>query len=207
MADACPIDELQRRLANLANSLTIADLTPWMPAIAALGLSDQRRRFQTGTAPDGTTWPGLAFGRPNGGNKPLRDYGALAASVQAKTRKNELIVGTNLAYAGVHQWGATITPTRGKFLAIPLTIEAKRNGGPRFPRPFPRRLYFAIRPGGNSGAMYERTPNGRVFHYALVRSVTIPARPFLGFSREFLGEIGKLYEEIIHDKIMATIGA
>ena len=132
MADACPIDELERRLANLANSLTIADLTPWMPAISALGLSDQRRRFQTGTAPDGTPWPGLAFGRPNGGNKPLRDFGALAASVQAKTRKNELIVGSNLVYAGVHQWGATITPTRSKFLTIPLTVEAKRHGGPRF---------------------------------------------------------------------------
>ena len=207
MADACPIDELERRLANLANSLTIADLTPWMPAISALGLSDQRRRFQTGTAPDGTPWPGLAFGRPNGGNKPLRDFGALAASVQAKTRKNELIVGSNLVYAGVHQWGATITPTRSKFLTIPLTVEAKRHGGPRFPRPFPRRLFFAIRAGGNSGAMYERTAAGRVFHYALVKSVTIPARPFLGFSREFLGELSQLYYEIIHAKIMATIGA
>ena len=208
MADQqCTTEELVKRLAEVGTSLTAVDVAPYLPAVRALSVSDARRRFQTATSPDGVPWTPLRFPRPNGGGKVLRNFGALAASVTVKTTADTVIQGTNLTYAGVHQFGKTIVPTGGRrFISIPLTIEAMRHGGPRFPRVFPRRLFPAFRKGANRGALFEWVNGRRVFHYALVPSVTIPARPFLGFSPMFLEELTMLYGEIVERKLEALTG-
>jgi phage gpG-like protein len=40
-----------------------------------------------------------------------------------------------------------------------------------------------------------------VAQYALVRSVVIPARPFLGYSPQFISELGDLWSEVLARKI------
>lgn len=194
-------ERLEQRLDNAIKSLTALDIKPYLPVIKTLALSDQRRRFISGTAPDGTKWAPLGHPRPNGGGLPLRDFGALAASVTARTESDSVIVGSNLVYAGVHQFGATITPKRSKFLAIPLTVESKRHGSPRFPRPFPRPLFPLFRKGANRGILGELVSGVVVAQYALVKSVTIPARPFLGYSGEFFSELRDLWADIAARKV------
>src|ERR1035438_10053861 len=64
------------------------------------------------------------------GGQILRDTGALAGSMEYTVNGNTLTVFTNLKYAPVHQYGATITAKGGKFLAIPdirLPKAAQRN--------------------------------------------------------------------------------
>jgi phage gpG-like protein len=87
---------------------------------------------------------------------------------------------TNPVYAGVHEFGATIRPTRGRFLAIPLA--AARSGaaggvsvGPRdyaggfFFRSRNGKLLFGMRSGGRVGRLIPL--------FVMKESVRIPARP------------------------------
>lgn len=204
MADSCTIDELDARLEKLANSLTSADVAPYMPVVKTMALTDQRRHFQKSMTPEGVPWTPLRYPRPNGGNKVLRNFGALMASVTAKTTNDTVIVGTNLVYAGVHQFGGVIRPKPGKkFLTIPLTVEAMRWGSPRRAGV---RLHPAIRKGATKGALYEMSGGNRIFHYALVQSVTLPARTFLGYSDLFIEDVSMLYVEINDRKLAAFTG-
>lgn len=84
-------------------------------------------RFREG----GPGWPSVARG-----GSPLRDTGALsksfAHSVQLSDRA--VIIASNVIYGGPHHRGDTVTPKRGKYLAIPLptlTISERRTKGPR----------------------------------------------------------------------------
>ena len=90
--------------------------------------------------------------------------------------------------ANVHQFGATIKPKKAKKLAIPVSREGKRAGRPR---DFPRKLKW--RPtNGQSSLLYEVTGKRTkkvVVHYILVDEVTVPARPFVGFSDQTIAKI------------------
>jgi len=77
----------------------------------------------------------------------------------------------NVIYATIHEYGGTITPKQAQFLAVPLTGEAKNA---RSPRRMPG-LTVRISKGGKSGVLLA----GDVAQYALVKSVKIPARPYV----------------------------
>lgn len=93
-------------------------------------LSDVKSRFSTGTSPSGAKWRPLKHARPNGGNVPLRDTGILMASFTAGHDGRSVWVGTTHPGASLHNSGGVVRG-KGKMLAIPLTKEAKRSGGPR----------------------------------------------------------------------------
>jgi phage gpG-like protein len=93
-------------------------------------VSDVKSRFSTGTDPSGAKWRPLKHARPNGGDVPLRDTGILMASFSGGTDGNSVWVGTTHPGAALHNFGGVVRG-RGKMLAIPLTKEAKRSGGPR----------------------------------------------------------------------------
>lgn len=143
-------------------------------AIGAAMAADVRQRFVTATDPGGRPWRPLKFARPSGPGKPLRDTGLLVGSITHTHGPDWVAVGTNHPGAGLHQFGGTVTPRGGKYLAIPLTRQAKRAGSPRR---FPGKLSPRI--GKRGGVMVD----GRgVAQFALVKSVAVPARPFLGLS-------------------------
>jgi len=143
--------------------------------------------FERSQAPDGSSWLPLAHPRSRGGSKPLLDTGKLRSSltVEATSTGADFVLryGSNLEYASVHQWGATITPKRGKKLSIPLTPAAGRLDTPRaMPGLFP------VRTTAGKLLLARRQGRGKkqqlVFHWVLVDQVTVPARPFLGVSTE-----------------------
>ena len=137
--------------AHFANLVAKAsDLSPLMGTIGnILEASTKDRLRDTNTSPDGAAWPPSMRAREDGG-KTLFASGQLAASIHNVPGAQEVEIGTNLIYAGIHQSGGTIVPKFAKSLAFAL-------------------------PGGE---------------FAVVGSVTIPARPYLGVSDEDRSDIG-----------------
>ena len=83
----------------------------------------------------------------------------------------EIAIGTDLESAPIHEFGGTITPKNAKFLAIPVTEEARQYVSPRN---FPRELHFVL--GKTGGVLLDDNDTA---HYLLKKSVTIPARPYM----------------------------
>jgi HK97 gp10 family phage protein len=81
-------------------------------------------------------------------------------------------IGTNLVSAKIHEYGGTITPKNGKYLAIPLSKTARAAGSPR---KFPLVLHLVK---GGSGNLVLVSDEGEA-HYVLMKSVYIPAKPYL----------------------------
>lgn len=170
--------------------------------------ADVKENFAAGRSPDGTPWPPLAHPRPSskGSDQPLRDKGLLAASINSANAQghieeltdNYFLMGTNLEYARLHQEGGTITPKSAKALSIPLTKEASRAGGARN---FPRDLFIWKNDDSAHAFLAEAVQKGKgkkgftqlLFHYILVDSVRIPARPFLGFGQRLVGKITEVF--------------
>jgi len=83
----------------------------------------------------------------------------------------QVAIGTNLEYAAIQEFGGTIVPRKAKFLAIPLTDEARQYTGPRqFPRPLKPRIK------GGKGVLLD---DAGIAQFALVKRVTLRARPYL----------------------------
>lgn len=205
------LEEWARRLGGVT-----FDFTPALNLCRKAIESSVLENFRGSHAPNGTPWLPLKRPRPNskGSDKPLRNKGILMGSVTSrsapghyeKVTPGTLEYGSNLNYAATHQYGATIFPQASKYLAIPLTKEAANTSGPRawagaelkF-RPFGR---------DRGGFMYEKKPAKRgkasaaINHYLLVSSVTIPARPFLGFGEDLINEIGEIFADSVAKAIM-----
>jgi len=85
-----------------------------------------------------------------------------------------------VVYAGTHEYGATITPKRGKYLRIPLAAAKTQAGVDRYPTPL--RVsgagLFYVRKSKAGRLLLIHKPTGAPW-YMLVPSVTIRARPFL----------------------------
>ena len=166
-------------------------------------------RFKAERAPDGTRWSKSRRAKEEGG-KVLQDTRRLYASIIAKWSDQFAKVGSNLVYAAIHQFGGEIVPREAGALAIPVSDEAKLYG---YARRFPRTLHLVWRKGaaygwliemtgedhgatgetnvesGEGGAYADLEREGVVKHYLLRRSVTIPARSWLGLNAEDEAEI------------------
>lgn len=91
-------------------------------ALAAMGNAIANRvrlGFRLGQSPYGVPWREInpAFRGPG---RPLRKTGRLANSITSNVVGNAVLVGTNVPYAKVQQFGATIRPRNAGALAIPL---------------------------------------------------------------------------------------
>ena len=175
-------------LRELAVQVTKPRLEIVLRAGAIMAASDVRNNFAKSVSPEGVPWRRLAYPRINskGDDKPLRDTGILMASVYGRSDGNSITVGTNLIYAALHQFGGVVRPVKAKWLAIPLTKEAKRAGSARR---FPNPLRCVISKTSGKGVLLDTDDE---VQYALVKEVKVPARPFLGFSPTFLERMERL---------------
>lgn len=167
-------------------------------------LSGAKDFFTNSVGPDGKPWEPLAHPRPNGGAKPLQDKGLLKASMSAMVTEEGLRLSASSPGANVHQFGATLKPTKAKHLSIPLTKEAKRVGGARH---FPRKLFPMTGP--RATVLAERTGKGKrakvVVHYVLKEQVTVHKREFVGFSAATLDKIGTIIAVSFEERLMMTL--
>ena len=143
-------------------------------------LSEVRSHITSSQTPGGQTYRPLAHPRPNGGNVPLRDTGILLASLHAGHDSTSAWVATTHPGAALQNFGGTVR-AKGKMLAIPLTKEAKRSGGPRRWTGAPLRL----RPTRRNRVFLLMGQNGAgvwVGQFLLVDQITVPSREFMGLS-------------------------
>lgn len=110
-------------------------------------------------------------------NTTGRGTGNLARSLHSEVTESsdtyaEVATGTDLEYAAIHEFGGTIRPKNAEALAVPLTPEAKKYASPR---EFPRKLHVQV---SEDGKAFLAGARGKPY-YILLKSVTIPARPYL----------------------------
>jgi phage virion morphogenesis protein len=88
-------------------SRVLGDLWSTMDKIGAYLVSSVQRRFQAGVAPDGSPWVPSIRAATQGG-KTMMLSGQLAASLAHEAGRDQVEVGSNKVYAGIHQLGGTI---------------------------------------------------------------------------------------------------
>lgn len=153
---------------------------PLMQAINGYMLFSVQRRFETERGPDGTPWRKLSPRTANrrigkrrrGEANILRVKNRLYQSITREVTAQRSVVGTNLVYAGIHQSGGVINmPARQQTLRL-----RKVKGRTRFAR-----------------KTHKRAEDRVVQRKA--HQITIPARPYLGFSPEDRSEILTIAQE------------
>jgi len=188
---------LERMLANAR------DPRPLLAAVGQVFVAGAKRAFRE-QGRDGAVWKPSWRAKTTGGQTLVKS-GALRRSiafvVDGVTRFMVGVWGVAAKSAGVHQFGAVIRPVKGRMLAIPIG-DVKGS-----PRDFPNTFIEAGR-GLSSQAAQGKVERGRYFRenqvsqgpgdrrrvivfqetargvralFLLVPSVTIPARPFLGY--------------------------
>jgi len=97
-----------------------SDMSPLMATIGNILEGSTRTRLRdTNVAPDGAAWPPSMRAQYDGG-KTLYDRGGLANSIHNIPGSDQVEVGTNLIYAGIHQTGGTIVPKTAGALRFAL---------------------------------------------------------------------------------------
>lgn len=146
--------------AALGSALdAVSNPKPMLDEIGARLELSVARRFETETGPTGAAWTPSRRAAREGG-KTLTETGRLNRSITRAVREREVLVGTNLVYAAIHQFGGEIKQAartqrlfidddRGEF----VSGRARRGG--------PQRIVDAALP---------------------ARTIQFPARPFLGVS-------------------------
>lgn len=88
------------------------DRKPLMTKIGRIMKTDVQMNFRLSRGPDGERWKPLKLRD----GKPLRDTGRLMNSIDFRASSDEAVIGTNVKYAAVQNFGATIKPKKGKYL-------------------------------------------------------------------------------------------
>lgn len=155
------VDEAARRLEGFSRSKR-----PLMRAIAGIMADAVEENFAREGRPE---WLGLAPAtrKRRDGGKILQDSGRLASSIVARAEADSAMVGTNLLYAAIHQFGGEITRAAHSGW-VRLRTDASGN---------------LLRQGKNRRlAVFARDSHkrARTVRYTTSSSKTkIPARPFL----------------------------
>lgn len=127
-----------------------------------------RQGFEAECSPDGEAWeplkPATVRQRKGDAHPILQRHGRLKKSITLNMTPDSVIVGTNLAYAAVHQFGAVINRAVGATkLHFRRISRGKNKGQVRFAKANDKRAKF-----GMASAAYN---------------IHIPARPYL-FQRD-----------------------
>ncbi|KQO53073.1 phage virion morphogenesis protein [Methylobacterium sp. Leaf85] len=163
------------------------DLVPVMEDIGAALLFSTQRRFEAQAGPDGQAWAPFApstLKRMPDRRKPaqlLRDRGRLYSSLTFDAQTDAVEVGTNLAYAGIHQFGGDI-PIPERQGSATFVIVAKGAGKTKDGRRVGSRLRFA------RARTRAKSKHTKAFTVP-AHSISIPARPYLGISDADKAEI------------------
>lgn len=153
----------QDALNQLAGNLN--DIKPALRDIGEYLLGIHMQRFSTQTAPDGTPWkplsPRYALQKKKNKGKILTLDGYLGRTLHYQVNGSELVLGSNLPYAAIHQFGGEI------------------NVAERI-----RTVYFKRDKNGVVGNRFVKKKNSNFAQdtKAKAHKISMPARPFLGTS-------------------------
>lgn len=166
------------------------NLRPVFDDFGAYMIRSVGKNFLAGGRP--TSWPPS---RKRAGGKTLIESGRLKNSMAYVASNQGMILGTNVPYAAIHQFGGVIRPVSAKMLAIPLNRAAARM------RPREMAGGFVARSKAGNLILFQKQisytgQKGKRFlskgefkekvvpMYALKEEVRIPQRKFLLFQKE-----------------------
>jgi len=180
--------------------LKVSDLRPLMEEIGARMVSVTQERIKEGVPPPNAP---LTRAWKKGNDTPLRDTGALMASLDYRAGAEFVAWGSNLPYARIQQLGGRVEPKKAKKLAIPAgwhTRRLMRRYGET-----PEKCLEGLKRAGwkiwfTDGAIMGRPPRKRgrakpVVLFIRKEAVEIPARPFLRFEEPEKREIREAVRE------------
>jgi phage virion morphogenesis protein len=124
--------------------------------IGASLVTSTQHRFDTETAVDGSPWPPSLRVKAHGG-KTLQLSGRLYRSITAQAAPTGVEIGTNVIYAAIHQFGGPINQGARK---ATIHFKAGKTGQQRFSK--------------KKGATSSKDVS------IGARTITMPARPFIG---------------------------
>jgi len=105
------LEEAKKKLAKLSSKLNGAGMQQMMTDIGEVIRFDIEESFEREVSPFGEAW------KPsNNGGKTLNDTGHLGRSFTINATPNSVTVGTNVAYAAIHQFGGIIAAKSSKGL-------------------------------------------------------------------------------------------
>ncbi|WP_334128277.1 phage virion morphogenesis protein [Sneathiella sp.] len=143
------------KIAAAFREIGRADTTPLMQEIGEELRTSVDFRFENEEDPDGNAWLPISRDGPI-----LQKSARLRRSITYKATRRKVRVGTNVIYAGVHQYGAVIKPKSAARLAFKIGD----------------RMIFA-------------------------KQVTIPARPYLGFSQDDFEAIREIAMDFLRRRL------
>lgn len=154
--------------------MAAADLSGPLGAVGNYLSNATRRRFETNVGPDGKAWtPSARAIRENG--RTLVKRGHLRDSITHLAMPASVTVGTNVAYAAIHQFGGLVAhQTRLK--TVYRNFNAKT---------------------GELGSRFVKASKANFAsdHWSAGHVSRMPARPFLGADAADLAEIGTILRD------------
>ena len=93
----------------------LANTKALMESVGEALVSGVKNRFKAEETPEGKKWQPSARAASEGG-KTLTETARLRDSIDYAATPTKVMVGSNLAYARIHQLGGVIKPKKGKFL-------------------------------------------------------------------------------------------
>lgn len=106
---------LDKAIAKAGN--TLGHTQALMESVGGALVSGTLKRFDAEEDPQGNKWAPSGRAADDGG-QTLTNRGRLRDSIDRMTTSNKVMVGSNLAYARIHQEGGTITPRNAKKLVF-----------------------------------------------------------------------------------------
>lgn len=180
--------EVQQAVERLRLGLPLGgDMTPAMNGMGRVLKTAAQLRFREAKGPDGQAWQ-QSFRAQAEGGQTMSLTRRLRNSITYRADHESVEVGTNVAYAVVHQFGGVIRAKNGPFLAIPITPQARRAGSPR------NMPGLVVAQSLKGQFMLLDSETGTV-HYLLRKSVRMPARPFLGASDSDRAELVRVVND------------
>jgi len=144
-------------------------MTPAMREVGMHLVKSIQENFESGRSPEGAPWkPSKRALREHG--KTLVDTRRLEGSVSFQASPDKVEVGTNVEYAAIHQFGGEIH--------LPEYI---------------RTLRFKVNKDGKSRFAKRHSANFEQDVRIGKRTITMPARPFLGVAEADWEEIGNIF--------------
>lgn len=146
--------------------------------------------------------------RLKGSTKPLRDTGALMASITSRVEGDKAIIGTNRIGAHANQFGAVVRPRKGRWLWIPashrIRTELRNVGGSisALLRKYRSEGFCckAARKEASDTAMVAYPGKGSrkkaVVLFILKSRIEIPKRPFLYFNEDDVAKLRSMFDVI-----------
>lgn len=153
------------------------------------------RQFQSAGAAKGTPWKPLKLStikrRRKMSSSILQDTGRLRRSVTARATtgsvwnltRRALVLGTNLEYAAIHQWGGDIKRT-----IAPGTVRLRRSKKSPTGWAFAKKRHKLVTEFASKGRSYV---------------ISIPARPYLLISDEDEDQIAMIFERYLRKALGA----